>query len=181
MGDSCCGRRILRRFDLPHSFQGLHRLLPGYYGRIVPLVRSRNDFEVYLEKNLNGYMASQAVIETLILNQKESSRFLALFCERLAFHFREAKIISVGDHFGPARYADLIRSVSDGNCLPYLTRLDVSTIVVHPSLGERWPSFYDKFRAQLEEYGFRQYHCPGDNVAIVLRSDIKPSRQLVPA
>jgi hypothetical protein len=132
-----------------------------------------------LEKKLTGYAASQAVIETLAFNQQKNTQVLALLAEPLAFYFRKAKIISVGDYFGPARYSDLFKAVQRGSCLPYLNRLDISAVIVNPATSERWwPSLYEKFRAQLKDYHFVEYRCLEDQVPIFLRDDIKPTTEL---
>jgi hypothetical protein len=150
----------------------------GYFGTIVSVFRRRDNWEAYLEEHLNGYSASQAVAASLLSKQKSNTKVL-VFPEMIgpAFYLRKAKIISVGDYFGPARYADLARDILSGNCLPYLARFDISAIILQPRW---WWSFYDEFRPQLKGNGFREYRCPGDNVAIFLRNDINPSSQLIP-
>jgi hypothetical protein len=173
----------------------------GYYGMIVSLFRSGYDLQAYLRQSLLGYSAGQAVIATLLSNQKSDTKVL-LFPEvgKLAFYFRKAKIISVGDYFGPARYGDLGGSIGDyfglrgdffgisryvdpgrriqaGDRLPYLTRFNISAIIIEP---RRRSLFYDKFRAQLTGDGFNEYRCPEGDLAIFLRSDIHPDTQLIP-
>jgi hypothetical protein len=147
------------------------------------LFRPGDNLQKYLKEHLIGYLASQAVIEAFASNQKNDSRVLTLPpVEQLAFYFRKAKIISVGDYFGPARYADLYKESNRGKLSAYLTRLDISAVVVRPRIEVLWwLLFYAKFQAQLKEYGFREYRCLEDNVAIFLRSDINPGRQLIPA
>ena len=163
----------------PTPTEGCRRFYRRYYAGTLPLSRSRNELRVYLKKNLTGYAASQAVIKTLAFNQQKNTRVLALLAEPLAFYFRKAKIISVGDYFGPARYSDLFKAVERGNCLPYLNRLDISAVIVNPATSESWwPSLYDKFRAQLKEYHFVEFRCLDDQVPIFLRDDIKPTRKL---
>jgi hypothetical protein len=149
----------------------------GYFGMIpVSLFRPGDNWQAYLKEHLNAYSASQSVIASLLSNQKGNTRVLLIPGEGtgLAFYLRKEKIISVGDYFGPARFVDLRQEILNGNCLPYLTRFDISAVIFQP---RRWPSFYDKFRAQLKSYGFKEYRHPDDNVAIFLRSDIHPSGQ----
>jgi hypothetical protein len=163
----------------PTPTEGCRRFYRGYYAGIFPLSRSRHELRDYLKKNLTGYAASQAVIETLALNQKKTSHVLALRDEPLAFYFRKAKIISVGDSFGPARYIDLYKAVEQRNCLPYLSRLNISAVIVNPSASEAWwHLFYENFRAQLKEDGYVEYRSREQQIPIFLRSDIKPSRKL---
>jgi hypothetical protein len=105
-----------------------------------------------------------------------------LLAEYLAFYFRQAKIVSVGDYFGPARYQDLFRDVTQGNGLPYLTRLDISAVVIQERRSEAsWSPFYDRFRAQLKNNRFKEYRYLDENVAVFLRNDIKPSPLLTTA
>jgi hypothetical protein len=162
----------------PTPTEGCRRFYRSYYTGTLPLFGSSTELRAYLKKNLTGYLASQAVIETLAFNQKKSSRVLALYTEPLAFYFRKAKIISVGDYFGPARYSDLFKAVERGDCLPYLTRLDISAVIVTPSTASWWPSLYEKFRTQLKEDGFIEYRSGEEQIPIFLRSDIKPTRKL---
>jgi len=109
-------------------------------------------------------------------------RVLALLVEYLAFYFRQAKIVSVGDYFGPARYKDLLRDVKQGNGLSYLTRLDISVVVVQVRRSEAsWSPFYNRFRAQLKNNRFKEYRYLDENVAIFLRNDINPTPLLTTA
>jgi hypothetical protein len=167
----------------PTPSRGCTQFYRDYYVTIASLFRPGDNLQKYLKENLIGYLASQAVIEAFASNQKNDSRVLTLPpVEQLAFYFRKAKIISVGDYFGPARYADLYKESNQGKLSAYLTRLDISAVVVRPRIEVLWwLLFYPKFQAQLEEYGFREYRCLEDNVAIFLRSDINPGRQLIPA
>jgi hypothetical protein len=153
-----------------------------YYKVTASLLRSRSTLTAYPTKGLSGYLASQAFVVTLVSIQKSNTKILLLpDFGILNFYFRKAKIISVGDDFGPARYAELYHEVEEGNCLPYLTRLDISAVIVRPHReGHWWSPFYDKFRSQLKDYGFREYRTPEDNVAIFFRSDIAPSPELTP-
>lgn len=152
-----------------------------YYTTIASLFHSSDNLQL-LEQSLSGYSASQAVIVTLLSNQKSNTKvFLDPDFSGLSFYFRKAKIISVGDYFGPARYFDLYAEFERGNCLPYLTRLDISAVIVRPHKKVAWwLNFYDKFRLQLKDYGFREYRTREDNVAIFLRSDIAPGPELTP-
>jgi hypothetical protein len=162
----------------PTPTKGCMRFFQNYYSAALPLSRPRRDLRLYLKESLSGYLASQAVIETLASNQRKNSRVLAVRAEYLAFYFRKAKIISVGDYFGPARYSDLFKGVQKRNCLPYLNRLDISAVIVDPSASRDWSGFCEKFQAQLKKHHFVEYRCHDDQVAIFLRSDIKPARKL---
>lgn len=175
MSAFCCALVI------PSPTSGSLWFYRNYYASIFELSRLGGDPERYLEKNLPGYLASDAVIETLASEHKKQTRVLALGTEKLKFYLRKkANIVSVGDSFGPARYQDLFRELDHSeSCLPYLTRLDISAVIVPPVRnGIWWQTFYQKFRARLKQCGYREYHCDEENIAIFLRSDIKPSRRL---
>src|SRR5262249_31587403 len=154
-----------------------------YYELTRSLLRSDINLKDYLKKDLSGYVASQAVIATLVSDQKRNTRVLLLpGVGDLTFYFRKANIVTVGDYTGPAGYMELWIGVQKGNCLPYLTRLDVSVVIIQPHHEEAWwPRFYDPFRSQLKEYGFREYRTGERNVAVFLRGDIQPGRKLLPA
>jgi len=153
-----------------------------YYGLTCSLLRFDIPLKDYLKKDLSGYSASQAVVATLVSNQKTNTRVLLLpGIAGLTFYLRKANIISVGDYTGPAGYMELWTGVQEGNCLPYLTRLDISVVIVQPHHEEAWwPRFYDPFRSQLKEYGFSEYRTGERNIAVFLRSDIRPGRKLIP-
>lgn len=167
---------------IPSPSQACMHFYRTYYALTRSLLRSNTSLKAYPRKNLSGYLASQAVIATLVGNQKSNTK--VLLCpdlEGLNFYFRKAKIISVGDYFGPARYMDLFKELEQGQCLPYLTRLDVSAVIIQPHRGEPWwPRFYDRFRLQLKNHGFGEYRTWENNVVVFLRSDIAPSGELTP-
>ena len=162
----------------PTPSLGFMQFYKGYFGTIASLFRQRDNWQAYLREHLDGYSASQTVAASLLSNQKSNTKVLLFPGEGigLAFYLRKEKIISVGDYFGPARFVDLHQGILNGNCLPYLTRFDISAVIFQP---HRWPFFYDEFRAQLKTYGFKEYRHPEDNVVIFLRSDIHPSGQLI--
>jgi hypothetical protein len=154
----------------------------NYYALTASLLRSHTTLKAYLKKDLSGYLASQAVIATLVSNQKSNTKvFLSPDVLGLIFYFRKANIIAVGDYFGPARYKELWEEVEQGNCLPYLSRLDISAVIVTPHYQESWWSpLYDKFQSQLKQNGFREYRTSERNVVVFLRDDIRPSPKLSP-
>lgn len=157
------------------------RFWRNYYASVSNLSHLGADRERYLEKNLAGYLASEAVIETLASERKEKTHVLTFGTEGLHFYFRKnANIISVGDYFGPARYADVFNELKYAkDCLPYLTRLDISAVII-PQVQKVywWSVFYPRFQALLIRCGYRQYRCSEDNIAIFLRPDLKPSSRL---
>jgi hypothetical protein len=167
---------------VPSPSNACRQFYHNYYVLMGSLLRSDTTLKAYPKKKLSGYLASQAVIETLVSNQKSNTKvFLSPDVSGLVFYFRKANIITVGDYFGPARYKELWNEVEQANCLPYLGQFDISAVIVTPNHEELWwPRLYDKFQAQLKQYGFREYRTSERNVAVFLRNDIRPSAKLTP-
>jgi hypothetical protein len=165
-----------------HASVSLYR---NYYRETSKFGDLGGDRKRYLEKNMRGYQAVEAVIKTLVAGHKEQTHVLVT--EGITpphFYFRKnANIISVGDWFGPARYWDLYAEVTQGvGCLSYLTRLDVSAVISKMPPGRRpwWDRFYEKFRTRLRDCNYNEYRCGDPNIAIFLKSDIKPDASLQP-
>lgn len=157
----------------------------NYYRDTSEFADMGGDRKRYLEKKMRGYQAVEAVIKTLLSEHKQQTHVLVM--EGITaphFQFRKnANIISVGDWFGPARYWDLYAEVTQGEgCLSYLTRLDISAVISKTSPGRSpWrDNFYAKFRRCLREGNYIEYRCGDQNIAIFLRSDIKPHASLQP-
>jgi hypothetical protein len=157
----------------------------NYYAPVFDLSRLGGSRERYLEKNVPGYLASEALIETLASRRKKQTRVLALGTESLHLYFRKrANIISIGDYLGPARYRDLLDELEySQNCPPYLTRLDISAVItprIRKGWGEFWAQFYRKLQQRLTRCGYQEFRSNEDNITIFLRSGIKPSARLYP-
>jgi hypothetical protein len=155
-----------------------------YYAATSDFADMGADRKLYLEKNVRGYRAVAAVIKTLKSEHKQQTRVLALVIQPHFYFRKKANIISVGDYFGPARYGDLFEEVSTSEgCLSYLTRLDISAVIAE-SPGQEggmwWPRFYAKFRTRLRDCGYIEYRCGKKNVAVFLKSGIKPHVSLQP-
>jgi len=168
---------------MPTPTRGSIEFFQKYYAQTSMFARFHGERKRYLEKRVPGYGAVEAVIETLKSEHQEQTHVLALMVND-HFYFREANIISVGDYFGPARYADLFQELSHGgSCQSYLTRLDVSAVIVPLSSenGDKWwPEFYGKLRLCLRDCDYVEYDCGDNRVAIFLRGDIKPHGLLQP-
>lgn len=180
-----CGALIIPSPSLliPNSTHGWLGFYRDYYATTFDLFRLGGEPERYLEKNLSGYPASEAVIETLASEHKKQTHVLVLRAEWLHFYFRKrANIVTVGDYFGPARYQDLFHELNGSdNCPPYLTRLDISAVIIPPFQEQnRWEWFYQKFGTRLRQCGYKEYRCGEKNSVIFLRSDIKPGKRLDP-
>lgn len=155
-----------------------------YYLATSEFANLGGDRKRYLEKNVRGYQAVEAVIKTLVSEHKQQTHVLAMEGLHPQFYFRQnANIISVGDWFGPARYWDLYSEVTEGEgCLSYFTRLNISAVISQTPPGRRpwWHRFYAKLRTRLRECNYIEYRCGEQNIAIFLKSDIKPDASLQP-
>jgi hypothetical protein len=169
---------------VPSPTRGSMEFYRNYYVETSEFADMGGDRKRYLEKNVRGYQAVEAVIKTLLSEHKQQTHVLAMEGITLDFYFRQnANIISVGDWFGPARYWDLYAEVTQGEgCLSYLTRLDISAVISQTPPGRRpwWDRFYAKFRTRLRDCNYLEYRCGEQNVAIFLKSDIKPDASLQP-
>jgi len=156
----------------------------NYYLATSEFAHMGGDRKRYLEKNVRGYRAVEAVIKTLVSEHKQQTHVLAMEGLNPQFHFRKnANIISVGDWFGPVRYWDLYSEVTEGEgCLSHLTRLDISAVISQTPAGRRpWRDrFYAKFRTRLRDCNYIEYRCGEQDIAIFLKSDIKPHASLQP-
>ncbi len=166
---------------LSNPVRGWLRFYQNYYAQVIHLLRLGGSRERYLQANLHGYLASKDVIEALAAAQKKQTHVLVLGTEKLHFYFRKnANIISVGDYFGPARYRSLLNELQySDDCPDYLTRLDISAVIIPPIRAAAWwPRFYSEFQARLTRCGYKRYQSEENNIAIFLRRDIKPSGRL---
>jgi hypothetical protein len=169
---------------VPSPTRGSLEFYRNYYVETSQFADMGGDRKRYLEKNARGYQAVEAVIKTLLSEHKQQTHVLAMEGITADFYFRQnANIISVGDWFGPARYWDLYAEVTQGDgCLSYLTRLDISAVISQMPPGRRpwWDRFYARFRTRLRDCNYIEYRCGEQNIAIFLKSDIKPDASLQP-
>jgi hypothetical protein len=170
---------------VPSPTHGSVEFYRNYYQETAELADIGGNRNRYLANNLRGYQAAEAVMKTLVSEHKQHTHVLTM--ERITspnFQFRQnANVISVGDWFGPARYWDLYTEVTQGiGCLSYLTRLDISAVISQTPPGRRpwWDRFYAKFRTRLRDCNYTEYRGSEPNVAIFLKSDIKPDPSLHP-
>ena len=170
---------------VPSPTHGSVEFYRNYYLETSEFADMGGDRNRYLEKNVRGYQAVEAVIKTLVTEHKQQTHVLMM--EGMASHnfqFRKnANIRSVGDWFGPARYWDIYNEVNEGEgCLPYLTRLDISAVISKTPPGGRpwWDRFYARFRTRLRDCNYIEYRAGEPNIAIFLKSDIKPDASLQP-
>jgi len=170
---------------VPSPTHGSVAFYRNYYRETCEFADMGANRNRYLEKNMRGYQAVEAVIKTLVSEHKQQTHVLVT--EGITpphFQFRKnGNIISVGDWFGPARYWDLYSEVNEGEgCLSYLTRLDISAVISKTPPGRRpwWDRFYAKFRTRLRDCNYIEYRAGEPNIAIFLKSDIKPDASLQP-
>jgi len=169
---------------LPSPTHGSVEFYRNYYHETSELAHMGGDRNRYLEKNVRGYQAVEALVRTLVSEHKQDTH--VLLREGITpphFYFRNANIVSVGDWFGPARYWDLYAELGEGDgCLPYLTRLNISAVISPTPPGRRpWQErLYEKFRTRLRDCNYVEYRSGEPNIAIFLKSDIKPDASFEP-
>ena len=170
---------------VPSPTHGSVEFYRNYYQETSEFADMGGDRKRYLEKNARGYQAVEAVIKTLLSEHKQQTHVLVR--EGITpphFYFRKnGNIISVGDWFGPARYWDLYAELTEGEgCLSYLSRLDISAVISPIPQGQRpWRDrLYAKFRTRLRDCNYIEYRSGEPNIAIFLKSDIKPDASLQP-
>lgn len=168
---------------MPSPTLGSVEFYRNYYRATSEFADLGGDRKRYLEKNVRGYQAGEAVINTLLSEHKQQTHVLVM--EGITpphFQFRQnANIKSLGDWFGPARYWDLYSEVNEGEgCLSLLTRLNISAVIsmTPPGRTPWWDRFYAQFRRRLRDCNYVEYRCGEKNVAIFLKSDIKPDASL---
>jgi hypothetical protein len=168
---------------VPSPTRGSVTFYRNFYRETSEFAKLGGDRQRYLEKNVRGYQAVEAVIKTLVSEHKQQTHVLVM--ERITpphFHFRkDADIKNVGDWFGPARYWDLYAKVTQGeDCMSYLTRLNVSAVIsqTRPASRPWWGRFYAKFREALRNCNYTEYRSGEPDIAIFLRNDIKPDPSL---
>jgi hypothetical protein len=170
---------------VPSPTHGSVEFYRNYFRETSEFADLGGDRKRYLEKKVRGYQAGEAVIKTLVCEHKQQTHVLAMQgIPPPHFQFRQiANIKSVGDWFGPARYWDLYSQVSGGEgCLSYLTRLDISAVITKTPPGPYpwWDRFYAQFRSCLRDHNYMEYRSGDQDVAIFLKSDIKPNASLQP-
>jgi hypothetical protein len=139
---------------------------------------SREQLKFFVKNHVRAYREARAVIEAL-RPQHRKDRVFVFGRGTPPLYFRDAKIVSMGDYFGPGRYGDLNDAVMQGNCRPYLDRLRISAIIVEPRMAEVWGTMYARFRTELAQNGFTEYRCHRCDMPVFLRSDISPSHRLI--
>lgn len=153
------------------------RFYGSYYSAAIAEGWSRSK-KAYMARHVQGYFESRAVIRTLTSNRQRRSCVLVFGRETPAFYFRQARIKSVGDYFGPARFSELIAEINHGDCRPYLERLHISAIIIDPKLAAHSSLLYTRFRRELKQDQFVEYRYGKDPIPVFMKSDMAPSHGL---
>jgi hypothetical protein len=124
--------------------------LNNYLGLSERLM-NRSDF---FRRDLPGYVATQTIINSLYADRAQSKRVLVLGFENLSFYFRKRNVVSVGDWFGPGRYADLVTAVDNSDLASYLSRFDIGAVLINLTDKRISEKQYQSFIKQLESNHF---------------------------
>lgn len=126
-------------------------LLMANYRYLPKRLRNRKD---YLRQNFPGYASTQLIVSTLKGQRMEDRRVLALGFESLAFYFRRNQIVSLGDWFGPGRYADLIAKTDKGELASYLNDFKIGAVRINLHEKRLPDATYELLKKQLRENNF---------------------------
>jgi hypothetical protein len=118
----------------------------------LPTLKNKDSF---LRTNLPGYASMQTVVNSLYANGGQHQKVLAVGFENLSFYFRERKIVSVGDWFGPGRYSDVMAATDNSGVAAYLHQFDIGAVLVDVTRNQMKEEQYQKFIKQLELSGFK--------------------------
>jgi hypothetical protein len=120
----------------------------------------------FFRRNLTGYFAAQSTINDLYASRTQSKRVLALGFENLSFYFRKRNVASVGDWFGPGRYADLVTAIDNSELASYLSRFDIGAVLINLNDKRMSDEQYQGLIKQLELNHFTRQTSPEAGTAI---------------
>lgn len=134
----------------PVSFGWLRLQYQVSYAEASTVFSSRNAYLLHYP----GYPEEETVSAWLDSHPTLPKRVFSYRSETLAYFFAEHGILSIGDWIGPARYGDLDLAIAQGKAAAYLSRLNVSAILV-PEQNELLKTRdLDSLRSQLIAAGF---------------------------
>ncbi len=126
--------------------------------------------EAFLAARLPGYVSTQSIINALDANGMKRKRVLVLHFENLSYYFRERNIESIGDWFGPGRFADLVTAADSSDLGAYLDRFNIGAVLINLA-GINWMTDvqYKNFLRQLELHHFSLQPSKEATTAIYLQ------------
>ena len=136
------------------------------------------DPQKYLSAN-RGYTEVSDVID-ILRAARSGGRVLAFQFENTAYYFRREGVVSVGDFFGPGRYADLKSAIASNALGGYLRNFNI-VAVVRRSVGNQVlkPRELELFHRELGNAGFVDYSNPHpDGAEEFVRSDVLKSAEM---
>ena len=161
------GLTSLMLFPTPSARTYYQGLVQDNYLRLADRYGSYTGF---LRRNLTGYASVQYIMANLESSGGQGEKTLLLGCENLSYYFRENRLTSIGDWFGPGRHTDLLRSVDFNDLSSYLDRFRVRAVLVN--LGDKRIDelTYRRFTEQLEENHFVLQPAQEPGTAIYIKT-----------
>jgi len=153
----------------PTSKQYYGSNLKRNYLELSKRLISKEDF---LRTYLPGYVSTQTIVDSMYVNGgQQRQRVLVVRFENLSFYFRERNIVSVGDWFGPGRYADLMSAVDNSGLAAYLSRFEIGAVLVNLADNPMSEEQYQSFIKQLELSHFELQPRVETRTAVYLKTN----------
>ncbi|HKO96191.1 MAG TPA: hypothetical protein VJU86_04325 [Pyrinomonadaceae bacterium] len=119
-----------------------------YYQQMSTRFTSRDG---YLRRNVLGYSSTKHITSNL---HNPNSKVLLVGFESLHYFFRNDRIVSLGDWFGPGRITELLDSINKGDLSTYLARFNIGAVLIRRPHNAMDQSTLKRFTKQLEENHF---------------------------
>jgi hypothetical protein len=107
----------------------------------------------------------------LLASSGASGNVLAFRYENTAYYFRAQGIVSLGDWFGPARYADLHTALLTGHVPAYFQRFKIDGVLIGPSNPGWSPQDLAGLLKAIKSLGFVEVTMDGHRIREFLRPD----------
>jgi hypothetical protein len=112
------------------------------------------DRDALLKRNLGGYVQVREVLDSPYFTPRPGQRVLLVRTE-VEYYFRLAGIETIGDWFGPGRYADLIAAIENDRLRDYIRHWNIDAVIVQKRSGGLTGKQIEALRSGLQGLGFR--------------------------
>jgi hypothetical protein len=149
----------------PGSFQFYYdRWQSGYRYLELGYISDRD----FLERNLPGYAETEKVLASPRFSHQPTPRVLLVRVET-EYHFRRSGIETVGDWFGPGRFADLQAALDNDRLADYIRRFDIGAVIVTRHRSPLEPDQDAKLVRGLEALGFHAIQNEPQRMLVEIR------------
>jgi hypothetical protein len=126
--------------------------------------------DAFLRLTLAGYPETERLLQEPIFRGPHKPRALVIMTET-EYYFRRAGVQTVGDWFGPGRFADFATAIENDRLRDYLTYFDIGGIVVRRAQQKFFtPEQIDTVVRELPALGFRIIRNDPNGYLIAVRS-----------